>query len=172
MSKTTFVLLAVIVSSFTACMIPGARRESAELKLQANDSLFHIQQGDFDFRIVMPKDIMIANAPVFELLGGGEKLAIRCGDDFNIVARKRHSYQSDFSAEQAKDRVFNYHILDDEDASIVFSRVLPDGRIYDYRLIQHLQIGNQGYTFEAAADAEFDLPQVLRMRTALASVQF
>ena len=153
-------------------MIPGARQERAELKLQANDSLFHVQQGDFDFRIVMPKDIMIANAPVFELIHGGEQLAIRCGNDFNILARKRHTYQNDFSAQQGQDRAFHYHVLDDEDASIVFSRVLPDGRIYDYRLIQYLQIGTQGYTFETAADAEFDLPQVLRMRTALASVQF
>jgi hypothetical protein len=172
MRKTPYILLLLLVASLSACIIPGARQARAELKLQANDSLFHIKQGAFDFRIIMPKDIMIANAPVFELIKGGEQLAIRCGNDFNIVVRKRQDNQNEFSVDQRNDCLFNYRVLDDEDGSVVFSRVLPDGRIYDYRLIQFLPVGNLGYTFETAADAEFDLQQILRMRTALASVQF
>ncbi|MFN5621996.1 MAG: hypothetical protein ACK478_11895 [Flavobacteriales bacterium] len=172
MCKTPYILLLVFIVSLSGCIIPGARQKRAELKLQANDSLFHVKQGDFDFRIVMPKDLMITNEPVFELGKNGEQLAIRCGQDFNIIAHKRSSTSIDLAAEQSKDRLFDYRVLDDEDASVVFSRVLPDGRIYDYRLIQYLKIGKQGYAFETADDAAFDLPQVLRMRSALASVQF
>ena len=172
MRKTPYILLLLLVASLSACIIPGARSERAELKLQANDSLFHVHQGDFDFRIVMPKDIMISQQPTFELCAGGEQLTIRCGNDFNIIARKNQTPVNDLEIEQNNDRLFDYRILDDEDASIVFSRVLPDGSIYDYRLIQYLNVGDQHYTFQTAHDADFDLPQVLRMRSALASVQF
>ena len=172
MHKTPYLLVLALIASLSACIIPGSRQERTALKLQANDSLFHVKQGDFDFRIVMPKDLMITNEPVFELGKNGEQLAIRCGQDFNIIAHKRSSASIDLVSEQSKDGLFNHRVLDDEDASVVFSRVLPDGRIYDYRLIQYLKIGKQGYAFETADDGTFDLPQVLRMRSALASVQF
>jgi hypothetical protein len=172
MRKTPYLLLLLLVASLSACIIPGARTERAALKLQANDSLFHVNQGDFDFRMVLPKDIMIGHQPTFELCSGGEQLNIRCGNDFNIIARKNRTSVNDLEIAQSNDRLFDYRVLDDEDASIVFSRVLPDGRTYDYRLIQYLKVGNQNYTFQTAHDAEFDLPQVMRMRSALASVQF
>ena len=172
MRKTPYLVLLLLVTSLSACIIPGARSERAELKLQANDSLFHVNQGDFDFRIVMPKDIMIGHQPIFELCSGGEQLNIRCGNDFNIIARKNRTSVNDLEIAQSNDRLFDYRVLDDEDASIVFSRLLPDGSIYDYRLIQHLKVGDQNFTFQTAHDADFDLAQVLRMRSALASVQF
>jgi hypothetical protein len=126
----------LLVSSLSACIIPGARSERAALKLQANDSLFHVNQGDFDFRMVMPKDIMISHQPTFELCAGGEQLTIRCGDDFNIIARKNQTTNNDLTIDASHDGLFDCRILDDEDDSIVFSRLLPDGSIYDYRLIQ------------------------------------
>ncbi len=172
MRKTPYLLLLLLVASLSACIIPGARSERAELQLQANDSLFHVNLGDFDFRIVMPKDIMISHQPTFELCAGGEQLNIRCGIDFNIIARKNQTENNDLTIDESHDGLFDCRILDDEDASIVFSRLLPDGSVYDYRLIQYLKVGDQNFTFQTAHDTDFDLSQVLRMRSALASVQF
>ena len=172
MRKTPYLLLLLLVASLSACIIPGARSEQPNLELQANDSLVHVKQGDFNFSMVMPKDIMISHQPTFELFAGGEQLTIRCGDDFNIIARKNQTTNNDLTIDASHDGLFDYRILDDEDASIVFSRLLPDGSIYDYRLIQYLKVGDQNFTFQTAHDADFDLAQVLRMRSALASVQF
>ena len=172
MRKTPYILLLLLVASLSACIIPGARQARAELKLQANDSLFHIKQGAFDFRIIMPKDLMITNEPEFILGQNGEQLTIRCGHDFNITVRKQQTSTIDLAAEQSKDQLFTYQVLDKEDVSVVFSRQLPDGRIYDYRLIQYLEFGEDAFAFETARDTAFDLQQVLRMRSALASVQF
>jgi hypothetical protein len=119
----------------------------------------------------MPKDIMIANEPVIEL-GKNNQLNIRCGNDFNIVASLGPSELSDVMTAQKKDQLFSYQVLDNEDHAVVFKRVLPDGSTYDYRLMQSFQIGEKAYTFHTAPDSEFDLSSVLRMKTALASVQF
>lgn len=164
-------LFVVLTTLLSACVIPGARRERAAIELQANDSLFLVDEGDFQFRIVMPKDIMIANTPIIEP-GKNNTLHIRCGNDFNIVATLGASDLSDVMSAQKNDHLFQYQVLDNEDQSVVFKRVLPDGKTYDYRLMQSFQIGEKAYTFRTAPDSEFDLPAVLRMKSALASVQF
>ena len=171
MFKKIIFIFVVLTTLLSACVIPGARRERAAIELQANDSLFMVNEGDFQFRIVMPKDIMIANEPVIEL-GKNNQLNIRCGNDFNIVASLGPSELSDVMTAQKKDQLFSYQVLDNEDHAVVFKRVLPDGSTYDYRLMQSFQIGEKAYTFHTAPDSEFDLSSVLRMKTALASVQF
>jgi len=171
MFKKLLSLFAFLSTLLSACVIPGARREHAAIELQANDSLFTVNQGDFQFRIVMPKDIMIANRPSIEL-GKNNELHIRCGNDFNIVAVIGSNALSDVMSDQKIDQLFQYQVLDNEDHAIVIKRVLPNGNTYDYRLMQSFQIGEKAYTFHTAPDSVFDLPAVLRMKSALASVQF
>lgn len=172
MLKTLVFPITLAMLLLTACIIPGARKERAELELQANDSLFLIEEGPFHFRMVFPKDLLINNEPAFSLSENGEELSIRCGSNFSLSVRQGQNYLDMLQKFREHDLLFNYQVLDNEDGSIVYSRIFPEGKTFDYRLIQSLKIGNQNYTFFTAPEQEFNLNDVLRMKSALASVQF
>ena len=161
-------IAAIAFIAFTGCIIPGARREREEIELQRNDSLFVIDEGDFHFRIVLPKDIMINSEPIIELASNGQSLHITCGSTFHLVAEM---IDTQATRTPLGSGIFHYDIIDNEDQSFVFKRILPDGNSYDYGLIQYSSIGENDYAFHSSTEGEFSLNDVLRMKGALASVK-
>jgi hypothetical protein len=162
----TTVMLALV--SFTGCIIPGARKERAEIELQRNDSLFAIDEGDFRFRMVLPKDLMIVHTPKITLHKDKNRLEISCGPSFNLEAEVCEPGVREMPTQMG---VFSYNVLDDEDNSFVFSRHLPDGRIFDYGLTQYISMNESCYKFHSDDEGEYTLQDVLKMKTALASVK-
>jgi hypothetical protein len=166
--KPYFSITVIALIVFTGCIIPGARKERAEIELQRNDSLFVIDEGDFHFRIVLPKDIMINSEPIIKMAGNGQSLHITCGSTFHVVAEITDIKTTKLPIGEG---IFHYDIIDNEDQSFVFKRILPDGNSYDYGLIQYSSIGENDYAFSSSTEGEFSLNDVLRMKGALASVK-
>jgi len=171
MFKNLLPVFVAMVIVFIAGATRGIPREPLTIELQANDSLFIVHEGEFQFSIVMPKDLLIANHTIIEM-GSNNELNIRCGSDFNIVAELELPNHSGVLTCPKNDHLFNYQVLDNEDQSIVFKRVLHTGSTHDYRLVQSLHNGNRAFTFQSSNDTEFNLSAVLRMKSALASVRF
>lgn len=167
-NKSTLTLITLCSILLAGYVIPGARKERAALELQSNDSLFVVDQGNFHFRIILPKDLMIANEPAVTLSNDESKLHITCGSDFHLIAQHKADKHN---ALPRKDGIFQYEILDEEFDSSVFKRVLPDGEIYDYGIIQYTLVGNTHYLFQSDSEGEYDLQDALRMQSALASIR-
>ena len=166
--KPYFSIAVITLLVLSGCIIPGARKERAEIELQRNDSLFVIDEGDFHFRMVLPKDIMINSEPIIELANHGHSLHISCGPTFHLVAEM---IDNKATRTPLGSGIFHYEIIDSEDQSYVFKRVLPDGTAYDYGLIQYSSIDDSEYAFSSATEGEFTLNDVLRMKGALASIK-
>jgi hypothetical protein len=166
--KPYFSIAVITLLVHSGCIIPGAQKERAEIELQRNDSLFVIDESDFHFRIALPKDIMINSEPIIELSEKGQSLHIICGVSFHIVAEYTDMKTTKLPAGEG---IFHYDIIDNEDQSFVFKRMLPDGRLYDYGLVQFSSIGENDYVFSSFTEGEFVLNDVLRMKSALASVK-
>jgi hypothetical protein len=166
--KSTLQLIILCSILLTGCVIPGARQERAALELQSNDSLFVVDQGDFHFRIILPKDLMIANEPALALSNDDTKLHITCGSDFRLIVEKNTEKKRTLPS---KDGIFHYDILDEEFDSSIFKRVLPDGRTYDYGIFQATSVGTAHYLFQSDTEGEYDLQDALRMQSALASIR-
>jgi len=167
-NKSTLQLITLCSILFTGCVIPGVRQERASIELQSNDSLFVVDQGDFHFRIILPKDLMIANEPSLTLSNEDSQLHITCGADFHLIAQRETDKHN---ALPNKDGIFHYEILDEEFDSSVFKRLLPDGKTYDYGIFQCTSVGNTNYLFQSDAEGEYDLQDALRMQSALASIR-
>ena len=163
-------LFAIILSLgfVTGCIIPGARREKAEIELQRNDSLFVIDEGEFNFRIVLPKDLMISHVPVFHHNPSENTLSMTCGPSFHLIAEVSDPTMGPLPAQ---DGIFRLEVIDNEDQSTVYKRVLPDGVVYDYGLVQHTEINGVHYLFHTDSNAEYTLQDALRMKSALASIK-
>lgn len=169
MFKTTsFVTLTLALIAFTGCIIPGTRLERAEIELQRNDSLFAVEEGDFRFRIVLPKDLMISHNPSIQFNEKENKLDIICGPSFHLTAE---ACTSDQFLTPEQDGIFQIEIIDNEDQSIVFKRLLPNGETHDFGLIQQTEMNGLHYTFQSDSFGEYSLDDVLRMKSALASVK-
>ena len=166
--KVLFFLAIIALIVFTGCIIPGISRERAEIELQRNDSLFVIDEGDFHFHIVLPKDIMINSEPNVQLAENSHTLRISCGAAFQVMVEINDSKTTQLPDGEG---IFQYAIIDNEDHSIVFKRILPDGNTYDYGLKQYTSMGENDYVFYSSPESEFTLNDVLRMRGALASVK-
>jgi hypothetical protein len=150
------------------CIIPGARIERAEILLQQNDSLLLVDEGDFLFQMVLPKDGFIMNEPKFHLDNTGSVLHIVFGPSFHLTATIVEPEQIDLPLNEG---VFYHEIMDTEDNATVYKRKLPDGSYYDYGLTQLTRINDTYYLFRSASEGEFTFDDVLRMKSALASVK-
>jgi len=169
MNKTFHCILILSTLSFiTGCIIPGARRERAEIELQRNDSLFVVEEGDFHFRIVLPKDLMIAHRPSFRHNPSENTLTISCGPTFDIIAEVSNM---PIALPPAQDGIFQIEVIDNEDQSVIYKRILPDGVVYDYGLIQQTEIDGMKYRFHTDTDAQYSLNEALRMKSALESIK-
>jgi hypothetical protein len=159
------------ITSFTSCIIPGARRERAELELQRNDSLIVIDEGAFHFSMVMPKDLMITHEPNIQLSTHESTLHVSCGTDFQIRVTMPENPASAHTVGNEQEGIFTHRLLDCEDESCVYKRILPDGSSFDYGLYQITTVGETTYVFQSSLDGEFNLNAAMRMKLALASVK-
>ena len=166
--KSTLLLVTLCSIILAACVVPGARQERAALELQKNDSLFVINKGDFQFRIILPKDLMIANEPAVLLSDDESELHITCGSDFHLIAHRNSQQQKSLPTQEG---IFHYEIIDQEFDSSVYKRILPDGKTYDYGIFQLTSVGKTQYIFQSDVEGEYDLQDALRMQSALASVR-
>lgn len=163
-----FSAIFLVALVFTGCIIPGARRERAEIELQRNDSIFFIDEGDFKFQIVLPKDLMINHTPEILLQQDKNRLVISCGPTFKLITEISDSQGS---LQPTQTGIFNFTILDNEDNSCVYSRNFPNGQVFDYGLIQQTNTNETEYIFYTDELGEYTLQDVLKMRTALASIK-
>ena len=169
MFKAPFITaISITILLLTGCIVPGARRERAEIELQRNDSLFVVDEGDFHFQIVLPKNLLIVHEATITLAKNEESLVITCGPQFRLVAS---IIDATSPSTPNHDGILKHITLDDEMNSSIYKRVLPDGNIHDYGLKQTTSIANTTYRFQTPADGEFALSDALRMLTALATVK-
>ena len=127
-------------------------------------SLLTIEEGSFHFQIALPKDVMIQHAPAVDLCNGGEQLHITCGPDFSLFVSHNRNETNDQG-------IFEYQVLDNEDQSCVYKRILPDGSHYDYGLNHQVMHEGKLYVFQSDPTGEFDLTAALRMKLAAESVK-
>lgn len=162
------IVLVSLLMMLAGCIIPGARKEKAELELQRNDSLFFVDEADFHFRIALPKDLMINHSPQISLDDEKNNLEIACGPNFKLMVEIHDTFTTTLAE---SDGIFTHLVIDNEDNSCLYSRNLPDGRTFDFGLIQQIRIQDKFYTFSSAKEGEYTLQDVLKMRSALASVK-
>ena len=156
-----------VITLLAGCIVPGARREREEIALQKNDSLFVVDEGDYHFRIALPKDLLISNQPRITLDAHNHCLRISCGREFHLLVTAAEMTHT----AAPTDGIFTHRIMDNEDNSCIYKRVLPDGSTYDFGLHQQAVIGDTQYAFQSAPEGEFSLQDILRMKMALASIK-
>lgn len=164
-----FTLLGFVV--LASCIIPNARRERVELELQRNDSLIVVEEGNFRFKMILPKDLITTNEPSIKLLDDATALSIQCGSDFHLVVSIEPSAEMQAIDAPIFEGILRCQPVDNEDNSVVYKRILPDSRVYDYGIRQITTIDGHTYAFKSATESEFNLDAVLRMKLALASLK-
>lgn len=173
MKKLVLFPIAVLtLIAFQACQNePVKQAAQAELQLDPNDSLFTINDGGYTFRIILPKDIMIANTPVIQLNGATGDLNIRCGDKFWIVASMEKNDIAGIKNSIHEDMLFTSKIIEETNNSLLYQRLLPDGAAYDYNYRSICDVGGKSYTFRTSEEGEFSLESVNRMKQSISSVR-
>ena len=88
MKKYTLLsIVAALTITISSCDTQNnAEAKTTGVALQPNDSIFHVNEGGYDFQIVLPKDMMISNVPEISLNGATGELHIHLGEQFWIVA--------------------------------------------------------------------------------------
>jgi hypothetical protein len=117
---------------------------------------------------VLPKDLMIAHRPSFRHNPSENTLTISCGPTFDIIAEVSNM---PIALPPAQDGIFQIEVIDNEDQSVIYKRILPDGVVYDYGLIQQTEIDGMKYRFHTDTDAQYSLNEALRMKSALESIK-
>lgn len=144
--------------------------KASELVLQPNDSLFAINDGGYNFKIILPKDLMISNTPRISVNGATGELNIRLGEEFWIVAVQEKTDITTIKNVINEDMLFTSHVIEETNNSLLVQRNLPDGTTYDYNFHSFGDVGGKPYLFKTSAEGEFSMESISRMKQAISSI--
>jgi hypothetical protein len=172
MKKTTLLLSALsFLTVLNSCENQStATEKKAEITLQPNDSLFTVNEGGYNFQIVLPKDLMIANTPSISMNEATGELNIRCGEQFWIIASLEKTDIPAIKNMINEDMLFTSRVIEETNNSILFQRILPDGTEYDYNYRSISNIDGKPYIFKTSEEGEFSMESVGRMKLAISTV--
>jgi hypothetical protein len=142
-----------------------------EPTLQPNDSIFHVNDGGYNFSIVLPKDLMIMDSPKISVNGATGELHIQVGDQFWIVASQEQTSMQTIKSAMQEDMLFTSRIVEETGNGVLYQRILPDGSEYDYSYRNFCEVGGKPYVFKTCEEGEFSMESVSRMKQAIASVR-
>jgi hypothetical protein len=167
----TALILALLATQSCQNQTSDSGHEKAALQLQANDSLFHVDQAGYNFNIILPKDLMISSNPDIKVNEATGELNIRLGEHFWIVASQEKMDMNALKAAMNDDMLFKPEILEESSNSILYKRVLPDGTEYDYSFKSCSEISGKPYLFKTSEEGEFSKDSVTKMKQAISSIQ-
>lgn len=173
MKKTGFLLsIIVLISAMQSCgrATQPATQQAEVMPQSANDSLFSVNEGGYNFAIYLPKDLMIENDPEIRFNSATGDLHIRIGERFWIVASQENKDISKVKAEINDNMLFTSRIIEETDNALLYQRLLPDGRAYDYNYRYLSSIGGKPYFFKTCEEGEYSKENVDMMKTAIQSV--
>ncbi len=142
-----------------------------EVALQPNDSLFVVNEGGYNFQIILPKDLMISNTTRIVVNQSTGDLHIQLGEQFWIVASQEKTDMNNFKTLMNEDMLFTNKVMEETQNSLLVQRVLPDGTTYDYNFRSFSDVDGKPYIFKTSEEGEFSIESVKRMRHAITSVR-
>jgi len=179
--KVLFIIgIALVILNQSCNTTTKQSEEQVQSKAQsANDSLFKVNEGGYDFAIYLPKDLMIENTPEITFNGATGDLHIRIGEQFWIVASqekkdialvKAEIEEALVKAEIEENMLFTSRIIEENGTSVLYQRLLPDGSAYDYSYRNISSINGKPYFFKTSEEGEYSRESVDLMKTAINSV--
>lgn len=136
----------------------------------ANDSLFAIKEGGYDFAIYLPKDLMIENSADIRFNDATGDMHMQVGDKFWIIATQENLDMDALRKEVNENMLFTSLVVEESDNGILYQRLLPDGKAYDYNYRGITTVGGKTYVFRTSEAGEFSRENVELMKTAIQSV--
>ncbi len=168
---TLFSIVVALTISISSCdMKNNAETKTAGVVLQPNDSIFNVNEGGYNFQIILPKDMMISNVPEISMNNATGELHIHLGEQFWIVASQEMTDMPKIKNAISDDMLFTNRIVEETNNSILFQRILPDGTTYDFNFRSFNDVGGKPYVFKTCEEGEFSIESVNRMRQAISSV--
>lgn len=153
-----------------SCSDESQKQPENSIALQPNDSLFHVNEGGYNFNIILPKDMMIDNVPSISVNSATGELNLHLGNQFWIVASLEKADIASIKAELNEDMLFTSRIVEESNNSIMYQRILPDGTEYDYSFKCSNEVGGKPYFFRTCEEGEFNMENVGRMKQAISTV--
>ncbi len=170
--KNLALSIAIVSCLFFAqsCSNESQKQLENSIALQPNDSLFHVNEGGYNFNIILPKDMMIDNVPSISVNSATGELNLHLGNQFWIVASLEKADIASIKAELNEDMLFTSRIVEESNNSIMYQRILPDGTEYDYSFKCSNEVGGKPYFFRTCEEGEFNMENVGRMKQAISTV--
>ncbi|HEY8404630.1 MAG TPA: hypothetical protein VIK71_08475 [Flavobacteriales bacterium] len=136
----------------------------------ANDSLFIINEGGHDFAIYLPKDLMIENHAEIRFNDATGDMHLKIGDKFWIITSQEAVEMDAIKKEVNENMLFTSRVVEESDNGILYQRLLPDGKAYDYNYRGIAVVNGKTYVFRTSEEGEFSRENVELMKTAIESV--
>jgi len=169
---TLFLVCMIAAVVFNSCHSGEVKENKpAAAVLNPNDSLFMVNEGGYQFQIILPKDMMIASTPSIKMNEATGDLHIQCGEQFWIVATLEKTDIPAIKTAIGEDMLFTSKIVEETNNSILYQRMLPDGALYDYNFRSVQEIAGKSYSFRTSEEGEFSMESVNRMKQAIGSIQ-
>jgi hypothetical protein len=161
----------LVLMSIQSCQ-PGRNADNtgANGPKTANDSLFVIHEGGHDFAIYLPKDLMIENTADIKFNDATGDMHMQIGDKFWIIASQENIDMDSLRKEVNENVLFTSLVVEETVNGILYQRLLPDGKAYDYNYRGIVTVGDKTYIFRTSEAGEFSRENVELMKVAIQSV--
>lgn len=165
-----FTLIAVGCALAMASCQQQPEVNQPEIVLSANDSLFRVNEGPYNFNICLPKDMLINNDAEVRVNDATGDLNITIGENFHLVVTNRHQDLGSTHADMNGDGLFTNKVIEQDQTSVLYEQVLPTGETFSYQFCKNINGTNQAYSVQSSPVGEFTLEAINRMKQVASTI--
>lgn len=161
----------IILSTFLfSCSTAGDGNTSNSTDIADTDSLIVLQGLSEELSMVLPKELLMREGIDADYNSNFGQLEVIIGDGFELsIAEEPLSMKEEKEALE-NDQLFSYKFETENDSSLIFQSLLPDGKPHSYQFILLRRISGKSFAVRTAPMREFNHRHLKQMEKAVNSL--
>jgi hypothetical protein len=168
MKKFTFIAVGCALA-LASCQ-QQAEVKQDEIVLSANDSLFKVNEGPYNFSICLPKDMLINHDAHVQLNDATGDLNITIGENFHLVMTTKQMDLASTHADMNGDGLFTNKVIEKDQTTVLYEQILPTGETFSYQFCKNINGKNQAFSVQSSPVGEFTLEAINRMKQVASTI--
>jgi|GEM_PF-3245023 len=167
--SSVFLLLFVLLAGCDA-PLPSALSDKPQTSVLPNDSLVIVKEGPYAFAMVLPKDVMINDAPSIRMNTATGELEVAVGTQFRLVAQVENRSLEALLSDLEDDGMFTNRIESKGELSAIYQQFLPGGQPWYYQIVARAEVNGKSFSFRSDPMGEYSLEEARRMEHSVISL--
>jgi len=169
-TEVSHLLHAAAICLLASCTASVATPDEQNDPTSNDKSVVVVNQGGFEFQMHLPETLDSAQNTLINFNDATGMLEVSSGPSFSFHISRGKTDIEKIKRELSEDAFFRNIIVEEDDSSLLYQQVLPDGHSFFYHYVHILNFDDAPCYARTASTSEFTLQQVEQMKTTIQSI--